>query len=192
MNIILASTSPFRKAILDNLGIPFTTAKPETDETPQNGETAAQLVERLAAAKAAAIKADNNTFIIGSDQVATIDGDILGKPHTVENAIAQLSRFSGRKVTFLTGLCLKKGTTSHTIVEPFDVHFRDLTETDIRTYIEKEQPLNCAGSFKSEGLGILLFSKLSGRDPNALIGLPVIALNELFQKYNVNLLNIAH
>lgn len=191
MRIILASTSPYRKALLNNLNLPFTTAKPETDETPQEGETARQLVERLACAKANAIPADNDTFVIGSDQVATLDGDILGKPHTIDNAIAQLSRFSGRKVTFLTGLCLRKGSTRKSLVEPFDVHFRQLSETEIRAYIEKEQPLNCAGSFKSEGLGILLFSALAGRDPNALIGLPLIALNELFAQYGFNLLTDA-
>ncbi|MBV7434066.1 Maf family nucleotide pyrophosphatase [Cardiobacteriaceae bacterium TAE3-ERU3] len=188
MQIILASTSIYRRQCLDTLRLDFTTAKPEVDETTQQGETAAQLVARLAEAKAQAVAADENTFVIGSDQVATLDGDILGKPHSEANAIAQLQRFSGKRVRFLTGLCLRHGDTCKTIVEPFDVVFRDLDDATIRRYIALEQPLNCAGSFKSEGLGILLFSALEGRDPNALIGLPLIALNELFSEYGADLL----
>lgn len=188
MHIILASTSPYRKAILDNLGIPHTTTNPAIDETPQAGEPPAALVARLAATKASAVAADNDSYIIGSDQIATLDGDILGKPHSVENAIAQLKRFSGREVQFLTGIAIKHRDTIKTHVEPYTVQFRELSDSEIRHYIDKEQPLNCAGSFKSEGLGILLFSALKGRDPNALIGLPVIALNELFLAYGINLL----
>lgn len=191
MRIILASTSPYRKVILEKLGITFTTVKPNIDESPFPNETASELVKRLASCKAAAISSGDDTFVIGSDQVATIDGEILGKPHTVENAVAQLSRFSGRAVTFYTGLSLKKGNDIRTIVEPFIVEFRSLTLTEIHHYIKQEQPLNCAGSFKSEGLGVLLFSGLQGRDPNALIGLPVIALNELFTQYGFNLLTDA-
>ena len=165
MQLLLASTSPFRAAILQTLRLPFATARPEVDESPLAGEDPAQLVERLAVAKAQAVAADAGTFVIGSDQVATIDGDILGKPHTVERAVAQLMRFSGRRV-----------------------QFRPLSEAAVRTYVALESPLNCAGSFKSEGLGILLFDALLGRDPNALIGLPLIALRGLFELHGVDLL----
>ena len=183
MQLLLASTSPFRAAILQTLRLPFTTARPEVDESPLAGEEPAQLVERLAVAKAQAVAADAGTFVIGSDQVATIDGDILGKPHTVERAVAQLMRFSGRRVLFLTGLCLRRGE-----VERFEVQFRPLSEAAVRAYVALESPLNCAGSFKSEGLGILLFDALLGRDPNALIGLPLIALRGLFELHGVDLL----
>lgn len=191
MNLILASTSPFRRAILDNLRIRFTTARPDADETPLPGETPQALVERLAIAKAQAVSAPDDTFVIGSDQVAELDGQILGKPHTAERAFVQLSACSGREVVFHTGLCLRRGNTYKSMVEPFIVQFRELTEAEIRHYIEREQPLNSAGSFKSEGLGILLFSALNGRDPNALIGLPVIALSELFRQFGLNLLTDA-
>lgn len=191
MNIILASSSPFRQAILHNLGITFTSQSPDIDESPLPQESPQALVERLARAKAQAVSADTTDFVIGSDQVATLDGDILGKPHTIDNAIAQLSRFSGREVQFFTGLCLRQGDSLHSMVEPFSVHFRELNAAEIRFYVERELPLKSAGSFKSEGLGILLFSQLKGRDPNALIGLPLIALNELFAKYGRNLLTQA-
>lgn len=191
MALILASSSPFRKAVLEKIGIPFTQTSPEIDETPLAGETPRALVERLALTKANAVAAHADDFIIGCDQMATIDDDILGKPHTVENAVAQLSKFSGRKVTFFTGLCLRHNGESHTHVEPFSVHFRELSDAEIRAYVAQEMPLKSAGSFKSEGLGILLFSRLEGRDPNALIGLPLIALNELFARVGVNLLTDA-
>ncbi len=188
MQLLLASTSPFRAAILQTLRLPFATARPEVDESPLAGEEPAQLVERLAVAKAQAVAADAGTFVIGSDQVATIDGDILGKPHTVERAVAQLMRFSGRRVLFLTGLCLRRGEVVHSMVERFEVQFRPLSEEAVRAYVALESPLNCAGSFKSEGLGILLFDALLGRDPNALIGLPLIALRGLFELHGVDLL----
>ncbi|WP_072577126.1 Maf family protein, partial [Suttonella ornithocola] len=161
---------------------------PLIDETPLPSETAESLVKRLAIAKASAIQTSDNHFVIGSDQVATFEGDIIGKPKTADNAIAQLSRFSGQKVTFLTGLCLKHGQNIKTIVEPFNVQFRALSQEEIQAYVMRERPLDTAGSFKSEGLGILLFQSLEGRDPNSLIGLPLIALNELFLQYGLNLL----
>ena len=188
MQLLLASTSPFRAAILQTLRLPFATARPEVDESPLPGEAPAQLVERLAVAKAQAVAADAGTFVIGSDQVATLDGEVLGKPHTVDNAVAQLSRFSGREVRFLTGLCLRRGGVVFSCVEPFVVRFRPLTAAEIRAYVALESPLQCAGSFKSEGLGILLFEALEGRDPNALIGLPLIALRGLFELHGVDLL----
>lgn len=190
-NLWLASTSIYRKALLEKLTPHFHTAKPEVDETALPGETAEALVERLAIAKAKAV-ADTleQGLVIGSDQVALFNGDILGKPHTANNAFMQLKRFSGHKVTFLTGLAVVDAATgkiSH-CVEPFYVHFRELTDDDINTYIKREQPLNCAGSFKSEGLGITLFSKLEGDDPNSLIGLPLIRLHQLLKQHGRDLL----
>lgn len=187
MKLVLASSSPFRAAILRNLALPFTAVSPEVDESRLPGESPQALVERLAVAKARAVAADAETFVIGSDQVATLDGEVLGKPHTVENAVAQLSRFSGREVRFLTGLCLRRGGVVFSCVEPFVVRFRPLTAAEIHAYVALESPLQCAGSFKSEGLGILLFEALEGRDPNALVGLPLIALRGLFEQHGVGL-----
>ncbi|MCU4674784.1 Maf-like protein [Catenovulum sp. 2E275] len=186
--IVLASTSPFRKALLEKFQIQFSTCKPQTDETPLENEQPEQLVARLAQLKAqAGAKLHPNSFIIGSDQVAVVKGLILGKPGTVEKAQQQLALLSGQAVTFYTGLTLiSPDQQIKTIVEPFNVHFRQLTENEINSYIEKEQPLNCAGSFKSEALGICLFDKLEGRDPNTLIGLPLIALNDLFKQFGFN------
>lgn len=189
--LLLASTSPFRKALLDKFHYPFDTASPETDETPLPDETAEQLVQRLAEAKAKACAAQYpNHLIIGSDQVCVINEQIIGKPHTVERACQQLMEASGQTVTFYTGLCLHNAKTgeSDVLCEPFHVHFRQLTEHEIRNYVEREQPLNCAGSFKSEGLGIALFDQLEGRDPNTLVGLPLIALREMLAKQGVQIL----
>lgn len=187
--LVLASTSPFRKSLLEKLGLAFITAAPEVDESPQVNESAIDLVQRLAAAKAQAL-ADKypQHFIIGSDQVCVIDGKITGKPHTEENARKQLSQASGHSVIFYTGLALFDSANNHlqVICEPFNVDFRHLTDKEIAHYIAKEQPLNCAGSFKSEGLGITLFDRLSGRDPNTLVGLPLIALCEMLRKVGVD------
>ncbi|MCW8330819.1 Maf-like protein [Photobacterium sp. SDRW27] len=189
--LLLASTSPFRKALLDKLQYPFDTASPDTDESPLPNESAEQLVTRLAQAKATACAAAHpEHLIIGSDQVCVINGSIVGKPHSVENACQQLQDASGQVVTFYTGLCLHnaKTNTSEVICEPFHVHFRKLTEKEIRHYVEREMPLNCAGSFKSEGLGIALFDRLEGRDPNTLVGLPLIALREMLAKQQIHIL----
>ena len=189
--IVLGSTSPFRKAILDKLNISFQTDKPEVDETPQENETAIELVERLAILKAEAVAQRwNDALIIGSDQVALFEGEILGKPHTHENAVKQLTRFSGNKVTFLTGLAVIDTQTGKTqsLVEPFEVHFKQLTESDIESYLLAEKPYNCAGSFKSEALGICLFEKLIGEDPNTIIGLPLIKLVGLLKDFDYDVL----
>ena len=187
-NLILASTSPFRKAILEKLDIPFSTQSPEIDETPVENETPEQLVERLSITKAKAIadKLDEG-LVIGSDQVAVIDGQILGKPGNHENAIKQLQFASGKTVTFLTGLCLYNAASRKHQVEvvPFNVVFRKLTEQQIDNYLKKEQPYNCAGSFKSEALGISLFDKLEGDDPNTLIGLPLIRLVRMLEREGI-------
>lgn len=185
MKLILASTSPFRKAILDKLGVDFDTASPETDETALTNETPQQLVERLSIAKAKAI-ADkvSDALVIGSDQVSVINGEIIGKPLTHENAVKQLQNASGKTVTFYTGLCLYNSSTQQyqSEVVPFNVVFRDLTDQQIENYLRKEEPYNCAGSFKSEALGIVLFEKLEGEDPNTLMGLPLIRLIKMLDK----------
>jgi MAF protein len=189
--IVLGSTSVFRKAILEKLQLPFECAKPNIDETPIDGESPIALVERLAVEKAKAVASQYpDALIIGSDQVALHNGQILGKPHTHDNAIKQLSSFSGNKVVFYTGLCIYDSASGEvtSIVEPFYVHFKELKESAINHYLLAEQPYKCAGSFKSEGLGICLFNKLEGDDPNTLIGLPLIKLTELLAEHGVDVL----
>ena len=191
MKLILASTSPFRKAILDKLGVDFDTASPETDETALKNETPQQLVERLSIAKAKAIANKvSDALVIGSDQVSVINGEIIGKPHTHENAVKQLQNASGKTVTFYTGLCLYNSTTQkyQSEVVPFDVVFRQLNQQQIESYLRKEEPYNCAGSFKSEALGIVLFEKLIGEDPNTLMGLPLIRLVKMLEQENFSIL----
>ncbi|MGE5153452.1 MAG: Maf family protein [Bdellovibrio bacteriovorus] len=177
--LVLASTSPYRSTLLGRLGLPFKTAAPQVDESPRPGEPPQVLVLRLAEAKARAVARDfPDALIIGSDQVACIDDQILGKPGDRSRAIAQLEQASGRCVVFQTGLCLLNAATgrAQTLVEPFRVHFRPLNRARIEAYLDREAPYNCAGSFKSEGLGIALFERLEGDDPSALIGLPLIRL----------------
>ena len=191
MKLVLASTSPFRKAILEKLGLEFEAASPQTDESPLPNETPQQLVERLAIAKAKSIAdVTPGTIIIGSDQVAVIDNEILGKPGSRDRAIEQLKNASGKSVMFYTGLCVMNSDTKsqHSCVEPFEVKFRDLTDDEIESYIDREQPLNCAGSFKSEALGIALFERLAGDDPNTLIGLPLIRTVEFLKREGVSVL----
>lgn len=189
--LILASSSPYRQALLEKLCLPFSCASPDIDESQQPGETAQQLVRRLAQSKAEALKHQfPGALIIGSDQVAVLGQHILGKPGTRENAIQQLTACSGKKVTFLTGLALHDNQSGSTQVDiaPFHVYFRTLSDSQVRSYIDKESPLNCAGSFKSEGLGITLFEKLEGEDPNALIGLPLIKLTTMLEKAGLSVL----
>jgi MAF protein len=188
--LVLGSTSPFRKALLDKLGIPFITDTPNTDETRRPGETPDRLVRRLAEDKARDVASRfPDALVIGSDQVACVGDEILGKPGNRENAIAQLSAASGKAVTFYTGLCLYNAANDQIQVamEPFVVHFRVLGSAQIERYIDREQPFNCAGSFKSEGFGITLFAALEGRDPNALVGLPLIRLVEMLDRQGVAL-----
>ncbi len=177
--LVLASTSPFRKELLARLNIPFETFSPDVDETRLDGESAEDLVIRLSEAKArAGAAAFPDALIIGSDQVAVVNGDVLGKPGNHENARGQLARLSGQEVSFLTGLCLFDTASAilRLDVVPFHVNFRVLREDQIERYLRYEQPYNCAGSFKSEGLGISLFESMRGDDPNALVGLPLIRL----------------
>jgi MAF protein len=189
--LVLGSTSPFRREILQKLGLPFETAAPDIDESGKENETPEQLVVRLAEKKARAVAGDfPDALIIGSDQVAVNDGEILGKPHTHERAIEQLQNASGKTVRFLTGLCLYNSATGNAQCEvvPFDVVFRKLTREQIENYLKREQPYNCAGSFKSEALGIALFEKLEGEDPNTLIGLPLIRLVRMLENEGVQVL----
>lgn len=189
--LYLASTSVYRQQLLTKLTSQFCAVKPDVDETAKPGETAEQLVRRLALAKAQAVANNlSQGLVIGSDQVAVFNQHIIGKPHSVDNAVMQLSSFSGQTVTFVTGLALVNAQSGNTqlLLEPFEVSFRNLSDAEIRAYINKEQPLDCAGSFKSEGLGISLFSKLNGNDPNSLIGLPLIQLNQMLLNEGVNVL----
>ncbi|MBA6327548.1 septum formation inhibitor Maf [Colwellia sp. MB02u-6] len=189
--LVLGSTSPFRKEILAKLNIPFVCAKPNIDESAFDDESPVELVERLAIEKAKAVAGEfPDALIIGSDQVAMCDGEILGKPHNFENAVKQLEKFSNKTVVFYTGLCVYDSGLDYTtaVIEPFLVHFNQLSLSDIENYLHAEQPYNCAGSFKSEGLGICLFKKLEGDDPNTLIGLPLIKLVELLKQHDVNVL----
>lgn len=193
--VILASSSPYRRELLQRTGLSFECAAPDINEARHPGESPRQLVQRLAAEKAAALKAAYaKHLIIGSDQVAVLgDPDhnesiILTKPGNAENAQAQLERCSGQAVTFITGLAvLNSSTNQQTILaELFNVGFRDLSCEEITRYIELEKPFDCAGSFKSEGLGITLFDYLRGDDPATLIGLPLIQLLRILRQYGVN------
>lgn len=188
--VVLASTSPFRAEILKKLGLAFSQTSPDCDETPRKNETHQQLVTRLAEAKARSIAIKyENSLIIGSDQVAEIDGRILGKPGNHESAIEQLTACSGRKVVFHTGICLFDTSSDQCQVDEvlYRVWFRELTELQIERYLQAEKPYNCAGSFKSEALGITLFRKLEGDDPNALVGLPLIKLCDMLMCCGVTL-----
>jgi septum formation protein len=177
--LVLASTSPFRRALLERLNIPFETLSPDVDEIRHAGETPEALVKRLSEAKArAGAESWPDALIIGSDQVAVCGEDVLGKPGHHEAAVEQLARLAGRRVSFCTGLCLYDAHSGQARVDlvPYHVTFRQLDGAQIERYLRSEQPYNCAGSFKSEGLGISLFESMQGEDPNALIGLPLIRL----------------
>ncbi|MGA4606852.1 Maf family protein [Pseudoalteromonas maricaloris] len=189
--LILASSSLFRQSILKKLMLPFASFSPDVDEQALEGESAQQLVARLSESKAkAALVKYQQGVVIGSDQVALFNGEILGKPHNKANAIKQLSLFSNNRVTFLTGLTVFDIESDKTVTEvvPFHVYFRQLTQAQISNYCDAETPYNCAGSFKSEGLGICLFDKLEGEDPNTLIGLPLIQLTKTLLAFGIDVL----
>ena len=189
--IVLASTSPFRKQLFEKLNCPFVTTKPNIDESPLENETAKQLVERLAIEKAQACASEfEHALIIGSDQVCVNNGEILGKPGDFEHAFLQLKAASAKKITFYTGLALLNTKTQQvqSLVESFVVTFRPLTDEMITNYLHQEQPYQCAGSFKSEGYGIALFERLEGKDPNSLIGLPLISLISMLEKEGVKII----
>lgn len=177
--LVLASTSPYRRTLLERLGLPFETADPQCDETRLPAETAPQLVTRLSELKARAVGLRYpDALIIGSDQVAVVDNRIVGKPGSHARAAEQLRACSGQQVDFLTGICLLDSASDAAQVDliNFNVRFRVLDDRQIRNYLRAEQPYNCACSFKAEGLGISLVEAMQGDDPNALIGLPLIRL----------------
>jgi septum formation protein len=189
--LILASTSPFRRELLARLGLPFEVQAPDIDETPLPEEDPQAMVARLAELKARTIACrEPAALVIGSDQVAVLDGEILGKPGSHERAVEQLSRASGKAVIFYTGLCLINSDNGRVSIEviPYRVVFRLLRREQIENYLRREQPYQCAGSFKSEGLGIALFERLEGEDPSSLIGLPLIQLIRLLQTEGVSVL----
>ena len=186
--LVLASTSPYRRMLLERLGLPFVCAAPQVDESPLAGESAHELAARLSRAKAEAVAAEYpDALIIGSDQVAVIDGEITGKPGNRERAIEQLRRASGRCSELITGLCLLDATSGSVEVDciPYRVHFRELDDATIERYLDREQPYDCAGACKAEGLGITLLERFEGDDPNALIGLPLIRLVTMLHRAGV-------
>lgn len=189
--LILASSSSFRKALLDKLNLQYKAIAPDIDETQLGFEEPKDYVARLALGKATALQAVYpDALIIGSDQTAVVNGEIIGKPGNYDNAFKQLTDVSGQKITFYTGLSLLNAATGQheTEVVPFHVYFRPLTPQMIDHYLLAEQPYNCAGSFKSEGLGIALFEKLEGDDPNTLIGLPLIRLIKMLENQGIKVI----
>lgn len=189
--LALASSSPYRRALLERLQLPFTWQAPQIDESRHDNESATDLVKRLAAEKARALAQSHpDHLIIGSDQVAVLgNGQILGKPHNLERAQAQLRAASGSSVSFLTGLALLNSRSGHCQIDcvPFTVHFRRLSEEQILRYLQRERPFDCAGSFKSEGLGISLFRSTEGEDATSLIGLPLIRLIDMLLAENLQI-----
>jgi septum formation protein len=189
-NLVLASTSPYRRELLQRLGIPFDVADPAVDESPLPGEGPVDTATRLALAKArAATDRHPNALIIGSDQVAYLDGHVYGKPGTRERAVQQLRRLRGRSVVFHTALCVLNSASGKFQLSgvPVEVRFRPLEDREIERYLDRESPLNCAGSARSEGLGISLLEHIRGDDPNALIGLPLIELCRMLRREGVAL-----
>jgi septum formation protein len=189
--LVLASTSLFRHQLLSRLGIPFVTSSPDVDETALNNESPEATALRLSEVKARKVAIQHpKSLIIGSDQVAYFEGKIFGKPGNHENAVSQLQKMRGQTVNFFTGLCLFNAETgkSHLCGVPTRVTFRDLADDEIENYLRIEQPYNCAGSAKSEGLGIALMAKMEGSDPTALIGLPLIALCDLLRQENYKII----
>ena len=188
MPLILASTSRYRRELLERLRLPFHVARPDVDESPQAEETPSALAQRLARAKALAIASQHpESWIVGSDQVAALGSQALGKPGTRENAISQLHTMSGREIRFHTAVCLAHGETVLEAMDTTVVRFRILGTDEISRYVDAEQPLDCAGSFKSEGLGIALFEHIESHDPTALVGLPLIALSGMLREAGFSL-----
>jgi septum formation protein len=189
--LVLASSSVYRKALLERLQVPFTVSAPEVDETPLPGEDAPRTAERLARLKAEAVASRYpQALVIGSDQVAELDGMQFGKPGDRDRARNQLRALRGRTAVFHTALVLLNSANgrSRSALVPCAVSFRELSDDQIESYLDREQPYHCAGSAKSEGLGIALIRKLEGEDPNALIGLPLIALVDMLQAEGVSII----
>jgi septum formation protein len=194
--VILASTSAYKKMLLERLKIPFTTVAPNTIEEAKPNETPIELASRLAKEKALAVLALHpNAIIIGSDQVGEVKGNILGKPHTFDNAVAQISNQSGQKVFFHSAISVishnKMGEVVHkSALNTTVVQFKTLSHSQIERYLKAEEPFDCAGSFKSEGLGISLFSSINSNDPTSLVGLPLIDLCTILESYEVKIPHI--
>lgn len=192
MQLVLASTSPYRRALLERLALKFVCDASQVNESPRPQETPAALASRLAHAKAEAVAVRHpQSLVIGSDQVASldVDGTLLGKPGTHARAVAQLEAASGRLLSFYTGVCVldMRGHQRHEYLDTTRVWFRPLSGAEIERYLQTEQPYNCAGSFKAEGLGISLFSAIESQDPTALIGLPLIGLCRLLRACGIDL-----
>ena len=188
--LLLASSSPYRRQLLQRLRLPFTCASPDIDERRLGDESACELVRRLSRQKAQALAADHpQHLIIGSDQVAVLGEQILGKPHTFEVACEQLLSASGQQVTFLTGLALLNSATGACQVDciPFTVTLRELDVASVERYVKAEEPFDCAGSFKAEGLGVSLFKSTHGPDATSLIGLPLIRLVDMLMLEGVRI-----
>lgn len=191
MELILASSSRYRCELLATLGLEFRCVTPAVDERPLPEESAAALVARLAQAKARRVAESHEAaLVIGSDQSVALDGEFLGKPHSEANAIAQLKRLRGRTATFYTGLCLINSAADRcqVAVEAYSVSIRALSDAEIAAYVSRDRPLDCVGAFRSEGLGIALFSRMRGDDPNTLVGLPLIRLVEFLGNEGVRVL----
>jgi septum formation protein len=191
LDLILGSTSIYRKELLERLMIPFRVEAPDIDETPMAYESPQELVARLSLEKAQSVASNNpGSLVIGSDQVAVHNGKIVGKPYTHERAMEMLRTSNGRKVMLYTGLTVVDADSGEHQVEvvPFEVVFRKLSEEQLENYLRKEQPYHCAGSVKSEGLGIALLERFEGEDPNTLIGLPLIRLVRMLENFGVNVL----
>jgi len=187
--VVLASSSPYRRELLSRLGLHFECAAPNLDESALPGESVSGMVERLSRSKAAALSARfPDHIIIGSDQSAELSGACIGKPGTLEAAKSQLLAAAGKTLVFHTGLCVLHSATGHseTVLVPTTVEFRRYSEREIERYLELEPALDCAGSFKSEGLGISLCARITSDDPTALIGLPLVALNKLLDRFGAN------
>ena len=187
--LILGSTSRYRRELLQRLKLPFEVVSPQVDETPQPGEAPAALALRLALAKAHAVAALHpHAVVIGSDQVADLDGEPIGKPGTHERAVAQLRRLSGRSAVFQTAVAVVRADTGYAqaLLAPVTVHFRSLSEAEIERYLRVEEPYDCAGSAKSETLGIALLDAIDSDDPTALVGLPLIRTCRLLRAAGID------
>ena len=189
--LVLASSSRYRRALLERFGLPFECSAPDIDEAPQGDETPSALALRLAETKARAVARQRpGTLVIGSDQVAQLDGALLGKPGDAATARDQLARASGREVEFLTAVALVDGRNGAVLrhVDRTVVQFRPLDPAEIAAYVERDRPLDCAGSFRSEGLGVVLFERISSEDPTALVGLPLIALARMMRQAGIEII----
>jgi len=191
MKLVLASTSPYRRELLSRLGVPFETTAPDVDETPLPGELPDATAQRLSLLKAQAVaERYPDALIIGSDQVALLEGRQLGKPGNFENAVAQLQAMRGKALEFHTALTLLNARTgrAQTAVVPVRLVMREYTDAQIEAYLQKDQPYNCCGSAKSESLGIALIARYETEDPNALVGLPLIKLTEMLAAEGLDVL----